>query len=110
MAEQDQAIPWIPIMLDTGSTLITGLDYFTLVIGTISHFAINANGSESIYLEAVSSVSLALLAIQKRVYEHGWKDLATRIVLFSTWKFFQWQFFIDKNFKKNRKTPVSLSF
>ena len=39
-------------------------------LGLFLTFAINANGSESINILAVSSVSLALLAIQKRVYEH----------------------------------------
>ena len=33
------------------------------------------NGSESVNLVAVSSVSIALLAIQRRVYEHWLKDL-----------------------------------
>ena len=37
-------------------------------------FAINANGSESVNLVAVSSVSLALLAAQRRVYAHWLKD------------------------------------
>ena len=44
-------------------------------LGLFLTFAINANGSESINILAVSSVSLALLAIQKRVYERWWKDL-----------------------------------
>ena len=44
-------------------------------LGLFLTFAINANGSESVNLLAVSSVSLALLAIQRRVYEHRWKDL-----------------------------------
>ena len=44
-------------------------------LGLFLTFAINANGSESINLLAVSSISLALLAIHRRVYEHKWKDL-----------------------------------
>ena len=43
--------------------------------GLFLTFAINANGSESVNLVAVSSVSLALLAVQRRVYEQRWKDL-----------------------------------
>ena len=43
--------------------------------GLFLTFSINANGSESINLVAVSSVSLALLAIQRRVYEQRCKDL-----------------------------------
>ena len=43
--------------------------------GLFLTFAINANGSESIYLVAISSVNFAILAIQKRVCEHRWKNL-----------------------------------
>jgi hypothetical protein len=57
--------------------LATGLDWTAVVltIGPILTFAINTNGRESVNLVAISSVSLALLAIQGRVYEHRWKDL-----------------------------------
>ena len=44
-------------------------------LGLFLTFAINANGSESINILAVSSVTIALLAIHRRVYEHWWKDL-----------------------------------
>ena len=44
-------------------------------LGLFLTFAINANGSEGVNLLAISSVSLALLAIQRRVYENRWKDL-----------------------------------
>jgi hypothetical protein len=44
-------------------------------LGLFLTFAINANGSESVNLVGVSSVSLALLAIQRKVYENRWKDL-----------------------------------
>ena len=44
-------------------------------LGLFLTFAINANGSESVNLVAVSSVSLAFLAFKRRVYEHRWKDL-----------------------------------
>ena len=44
-------------------------------LGLFLTFAINANGSESINILAASSVSLALLAIHRRVYEQWWKDL-----------------------------------
>ena len=44
-------------------------------LGLFLTFAINANGSESVNLLAVSSVSIALLAIYRRVYEHWCKDL-----------------------------------
>ena len=44
-------------------------------MGLFLTFAINANSSESVNILAVSSVSLALLAIQRRVYDHWCKDL-----------------------------------
>ena len=44
-------------------------------LGLFLTFAINANGSESVNLLAVSSVSITLLAIHRRVYEHWCKDL-----------------------------------
>ena len=44
-------------------------------LGLFLTFAINANGSESINILAVSSVTIALLAINRRVYEHWWKDI-----------------------------------
>ena len=43
-------------------------------LGLFLTFAINANGSESVNILVVSSVSIALLAIQKRVYQHWLKD------------------------------------
>ena len=51
----------------TGLLLLTRLGLFLT-------FAINANGSESVNILAVSSVSIALLAIHRRIYEHWWKD------------------------------------
>jgi hypothetical protein len=44
-------------------------------LGLFLTFAINANGSESVNILAVSSASLALLAIQRRVYEQWLKDV-----------------------------------
>ena len=44
-------------------------------LGLFLTFAINTNGSESINILAVSFISLTLLALQKRVYEHWCKDL-----------------------------------
>ena len=44
-------------------------------LGLFLTFAINANVNEGVNLLAISSVSLALLAIQRRVYENRWKDL-----------------------------------
>ena len=44
-------------------------------LGLFLTFAINANGSESVNILAVSSVSIALLAIQRRVYQHWLKDI-----------------------------------
>ena len=52
----------------TGLLLLTRLGLFLT-------FAINANGSESINILAVSSISLVLLSFKRRVYEHWWKDL-----------------------------------
>ena len=51
----------------TGLLLISRLGLFLT-------FAINANSSESVNILAVSSISIALLAIQKRVYQHWLKD------------------------------------
>ena len=44
-------------------------------LGLFLTFAINAKGSESVNILAVSSVTIALLAIHRRVYEHWWKDI-----------------------------------
>ena len=44
-------------------------------LGLFLTFAINANGSEDVNLLAISSVSISLLAIHRRVYENRWKDL-----------------------------------
>ena len=44
-------------------------------LGLFLTFAINANGSEGVNLLAISSVSISLLAIHRRVYENRWKDL-----------------------------------
>ena len=44
-------------------------------LGLFLTFAINANGNESINILAVSSVTIALLAIQGRIYEHWCKNL-----------------------------------
>ena len=49
----------------TGLLLISRLGLFLT-------FAVNANGSESVSILAVSSVSISLLALHRRVYE--WKD------------------------------------
>ena len=43
-------------------------------LGLFLTFAINANDSESVNLLAISSVSISLLAMHKRVYEHRWKN------------------------------------
>ena len=44
-------------------------------LGLFLTFAINANGSEGVNLLAISSVSILLLAVHRRVYEKRWKDL-----------------------------------
>ena len=44
-------------------------------LGLFLTFAINPNDSEQVNLVAVTSVSLALLAFKRRVYEQRWKDL-----------------------------------
>ena len=46
-------------------------------------FAINANGSESVNLLAISSVSSSLLAMHKRVYEYRWKDHLESFFMFN---------------------------
>ena len=43
-------------------------------LGLFLTFAINANGSDTVNLVAVSSVTIVLLTIQKRVYEQWYKD------------------------------------
>ena len=52
-------------------------------LGLFLTFAINATGSESVNILAVSSVSLALLAIQRRVYEHWLKDVLESSFVFN---------------------------
>ena len=97
-------------MLRTGNTLATGLyDFRSHDWAYISHlvFAINVNGNESINLVAVPSVSLALLSIQRRVYEHKQKDFLKSILLYFQPGNFSAQAFISK---QNPKMPVSLSF
>ena len=44
-------------------------------LGLFLTFAINANGSESINILAVSSVTIALLAMKLRVYERLYNDI-----------------------------------
>ena len=59
-----------------------------LLISRLGLFLIFANDGESVNIAAVSSVSVALLAIRFRVYEHFYNDLL-EFPLFSTWVFFQ---------------------
>ena len=75
MAVQDQAIHGcLSCTIQESTRYWTGLLLLSW-LGLFLTFTINANGSEGINILAVSSVSLALLALQKRVYEHWCKDL-----------------------------------
>jgi hypothetical protein len=67
-AEQDQAIYHAPYRKHT--RYWTGLLLFSR-LGLFLTFTIN--GSESVNLVAVSSVSIALLAIQRKISEHWLK-------------------------------------
>jgi hypothetical protein len=75
MAEQDQAIHGcLSCSVPEAHSL---LDWLLLLsrLGLFLTFAINANGSESINLVVVSSVSTALLALQRRIYKHWLKEV-----------------------------------
>ena len=73
-------------------------------------FAINANGSESINLVAVSSVSLALLAIQRRVYELRWKDLLESFFILNLGIFSVATFYLKEESKYSSQFLVSSIF
>ena len=70
-------------------------------------FAINANGSESINLVAVSSVSLALLAIQRIVYELRWKDLLESFFILNLGIFSVATFYLKEESKYSSQFLVS---
>ena len=70
-------------------------------------FAINANGSETINLVAVSSISLALLAIQRRVYEQRWKDLLESFFILNLGIFSVATFYLKEESKYSSQFFVS---
>ena len=75
--------------------------------GLFLTFAINANGSESINLVAVSSISLALLAIQRRVYEQRWKDLLESFFILNLGIFSVATFYLKEESKYSSQFFVS---
>jgi hypothetical protein len=78
-------------------------------LGLFLTFAINANGSENVNLVAVSSVSLALLAIQRRVYEHiyRWKDLLESFFILNLGIFSVATFYLKEESKNASQFIVS---
>ena len=75
--------------------------------GLFLTFAINAKGSESINLVAVSSISLALLAIQRRVYEQRWKDLLESFFILNLGIFSVATFYLKEESKDSSQFLVS---
>ena len=75
--------------------------------GLFLTFAINANGSENVNLVAVSSVSLALLAVQRRVYEQRWKDLLESFFILNLGIFSVAMFYIKEESKDSSQFVVS---
>ena len=62
---------------DDGTHLMNNPAYYTLILQLMSNYPaynLSDNQLAEPYV-AVSSVSLALLAVQRRVYEHRWKNL-----------------------------------
>ena len=84
----------------TGLLLLTRLGLFLI-------FAVNANGSESINILAVSSVSVALLAIQKNIYEHRLKDILESSFILNLGVFSVATFYLKES--KNDKYQLILS-
>jgi hypothetical protein len=76
-------------------------------LGLFLTFAINANGSESVNLVAVSSVTLALLAIQRRVYEQRWKDLLESFFILNLGIFSVATFYLKEESKNASQFIVS---
>ncbi len=76
-------------------------------LGLFLTFAINANGSENVNLVAVSSVTLALLAIQRRVYEHRWKDLLESFFILNLGIFSVATFYLKEESKDASQFVVS---
>jgi hypothetical protein len=84
----------------TGSTLATGLDYFALSTGLIPcNATFTINGSESVNLVAVLFVSIALLAIQRRVYEHWLKDTLESLFILNLGIFSVVTFYLNEESK-----------
>ena len=75
--------------------------------GLFLTFAFDANGSESVNLVAVSSVSLALLAIQRRVYEQRWKDLLESFFILNLGIFSVATFYLKEESKDSSQFFVS---
>ena len=85
----------------TGLLLISRLGLFLT-------FAINANGSESVNILAVSSISIALLAIQKRVYQQWLKDALESSFLLNLGIFSVATFYLKEE-PKDDKSQLMLS-
>jgi hypothetical protein len=76
-------------------------------LGLFLTFAINANGSESVNLVAVSSVTLALLAIQRKIYEQRWKDLLESFFILNLGIFSVATFYLKEESKNSSQFIVS---
>ena len=75
-------------------------------MGLFLTFAINANGSERANILAVSSVSIALLAIQRRIYEHWLKDLLESSFIFNLGIFSVATFYLKEESKDDESQLI----
>ena len=75
-------------------------------LGLFLTFTINANGSESVNILAVSSVSIALLAIQRRVYEHWLKDVLESSFILNLGIFSVATFYLKEESKENQSQLI----
>ena len=78
-------------------------------LGLFLTFAINANGSESINILAVSSVTIALLAIHRRVYEQWWKDVLESSFILNLGIFSVATFYLKEESAEDAKSQFMLS-
>ena len=77
-------------------------------LGLFLTFAVNANGSDSINILAVASVSIALLTMHRRVYEHWGKDLLELSFVFNLGIFSVATFYLKEE-SNNDKSQFILS-
>ena len=78
-------------------------------LGLFLTFAINTNGSESVNILAVSSISIALLAIQRRVYRHWLKEVLESSFLLNLGIFSVATFYLKEESKDDDNSQFILS-